>query len=71
MKRFVYFENQEGGMGEFDFKDPDDFQFLYGWMSKQCKKHDTEFLEWIETAEVGERFHHRLGTAVRLKDKYN
>jgi hypothetical protein len=71
MKHFVYLENQEGGMSEVDFQTADELGFLYGWMNKRCRSEDERLVEWLEEAEVGEKFNHRLGTVVRLKDEYN
>lgn len=70
MKRFVYFEAQEGGMDYFHFSDASELKVLYAWMeSPLCVKSDEKLVKWLETAEVGDMKDHRLGVAVRLKDK--
>lgn len=68
MKRFVYFENTEGGMSVFDVATESDVRQLYGWMSEDCRKDDEALLLWMATAEVGDAYEHRLGWLVRLKD---
>ena len=68
MKQFMYFENQEGGMGVFEIRSEQDLHSLYGWMRPDCKTEDTALLYWMERAFVGELYDHRLGCLVRLKD---
>lgn len=67
-KQFIYFENQQGGMGTIMFSDPHDLKCLYGWMRTDCVEDDSALIAWTETAEVGEMFNHRLGYCVRLKE---
>jgi hypothetical protein len=67
-KQFVYFENQESGMGVFTASESNDFKHLYGWMCESCRPEDLELLAWMEKAAVGEMHDHRLGYLVRLKD---
>ena len=67
-KRFVYFENEEGGMAIHDISSAQDLSFLYGWMRDGCRATDQQLLVWMDTAVVGECFDHRLGVLVRHKD---
>lgn len=71
MKHFVYFEVEDGGVHKFDVFNPTDLEHLYCWMKPQYGSNvdDTLLLNWMESAEVGEYFDHRLGYLVRLKDK--
>jgi len=69
MKKFCYFENQDGGMGVYEMSSKEQMPRLYGWMKEGwCKEEDEAMLKWMDTAEVGEDFEHRLGIMVRLKD---
>jgi len=72
MKTFMYFEGQEGGMtahtidgalGAEHFS-----RSLYGWMTPDCADIDAALCAWFDGAEIGDRFKHRLGWAVRVKD---
>jgi hypothetical protein len=65
---FIYFESTEGGMEFFHVSKPDDLAQLRGWMDAMCHKEDTALVMWMERAEIGELFEHRLGIMVRLKD---
>lgn len=67
-KQFMYFESEEGGMANHDISTAQDLAFLYGWMRDDCRAKDQELLEWMNSAEVGGYFDHRLGVLVRLKD---
>lgn len=69
LKSFMYFWYQKGGMSAFSAKDKKDFTNLHGWMSADCRTDDTAMLDWMETAEIGDVFAHRLGYLVRLKDE--
>lgn len=68
-KSFMYFEHQKGGMSAFSAKDKKDFTNLYDWMSAFSRTDDTAMLDWMETAEIGDVFVHRIGYLVRLKDE--
>ena len=70
MKSFVYFEDQQGGVGFYDITSIADFTSLYGWMCDDCKSGDIEMVKWMENAEVGTMYSHRLGYLVRLKDDW-
>lgn len=48
--------------------DSGELRHLYGWMSIDCVKQDLELQRWMNTAQVGEHFEHRLGVCVRLID---
>lgn len=61
---FMYFESEEGGMGCFDFTREEGPKALRGWMDKDCKKGDTQLMNWAANARLGELFHHRMGVAV-------
>lgn len=67
-KQFMYFESIEGGMVSYAVSTGRDLSGLYGWMSKGCEADDQGLLNWMESANVGEFYEHRLGTLVRLKD---
>lgn len=67
-KLFVYCENQEGGMETHYFSGPADAPHVYGWRSEYRKKSDDALLAWIDKAEIGDSYEHRLGLVVRLKD---
>jgi hypothetical protein len=64
----MYFESEEGGMATHDISAAQDLSFLYGWMCDACRAEDQELLYWMDSAEVGGYFNHRLGVLVRLKD---
>jgi hypothetical protein len=70
VKQFAYFEQQEGGMGFYVVSEPDELSFLRGWMLDKwgCASEDTALVEWMQTAEIGDYYDHRLGVIVRLKD---
>lgn len=67
-KKFLYCENQEGGMNEFEVSDLSELSTLYGWMCHGCKTDDNKLLKWASTAQVGEYTEHRLGVMIRIKD---
>lgn len=69
MKQFMYFESTEGGMETSVFRGQNDLPYLYGWMSDHCQDADTAMVTWMETAEIGDVFDHRLGYLVRIKDE--
>ena len=69
MKSFFYAEDTEGGMCPIFFNQASELSGLYGWMCGDCVHQDTALTNWMETAEVGDTFDHRLGIAVRLKDE--
>ena len=68
MKRFVYFEHLEGGMGTDYIDGVPKYISCYGWMNDYCAKEDAALLEWASAAKVGECREHRVGVLVRLKD---
>lgn len=68
MKRFMYFENTDGGTNWFAVYSEDDLRSLYGWKDSHCKRQDQELLDWMGLAEIGDFFAHRLGVLVRVKD---
>ena len=69
MKTFMYFENQEGGMGAFFVEDAIDlYPVIKGWMSGIHVQGDKMLRAWMEDAEVGDYAEHRLGVMVRVKD---
>jgi len=68
MKNFIYFESQEGGMDYFTIEKSKDLKRLYGWMNNGCEAGDSILSHWMESAEIGEIYEHRLGVLVRLKD---
>ena len=67
MKRFVYYQETDGGLERLVFEGCLSFD-LHGWMNKSCEEKDLALLEWALTAEVGEEFEHRMGYCVRLKN---
>ena len=67
-KQFVYFESTDDGMDFFKAKSVEDFKSLDGWQSDSCKEADNAMIEWLENAQIGEMYEHRLGCVVRLKD---
>lgn len=68
MKRFIYFEQTEGGMDCFELLNETALHNLVGWMTDMCKHDDSLLLNWMSKAEVGEYTKHRLGYLVRLKN---
>lgn len=68
MKKFLYFESTEGGMEVYSVHSPEEFPRLYGWMTPSCACEDEGMLRWMDTAEIGDVYHHRLGCLVRIKD---
>ncbi len=67
VKNFAYFQSTDVGMYMHVIKNEADFAFLNGWQSDLCKHGDTEMVKWMDTAEIGEVYDHRLGALVRLK----
>jgi hypothetical protein len=68
MKTFMYFENQEGGMAEWEVREESDLIALRGWKDSYCYNDDKHLEEWMKTAEIGDLVEHRLGVMVRVKD---
>ena len=68
MKQYLYFESQEGGMDMFSFSDASNLIRLVGWKQPLCKNEDDKLCLWLETAEIGDYFVHRLGYVIRIKD---
>ena len=68
MKRFMYFETAEGGMETHGFYDTNSIPKVYGWMEEDCIDDDKGLVSFVESAEVGDIYSHRLGECVRLKD---
>lgn len=70
-KSFIYFESQQGGMGEHHISDPSSelASRLYGWFTSSVIEEDQLLLRWAETCKVGEYQRHRLGTLVRVIGK--
>jgi hypothetical protein len=70
MKQFLYCEGTADGMETHYVAHPMELRFLLrGWMGAGvCKQADGELIEWMRSAQVGERHDHRLGLCVRLKD---
>ena len=64
----MYFESEEGGMSAFEVYGEVDLKGLYGWGREDCKDRDNRLLEWMDKADIGELYDHRLGCIVRLKD---
>lgn len=67
-KQFAYFESTDGGMEFFIANAIEDFEQLCGWQTDSCKVADDAMTEWVEKAQIGEMYEHRLGCIVRLKD---
>jgi len=68
MKKFIYCESTEGGMDSCCFNKIKELG-LYAWMSDEfCKKEDQALCDWLEKAEVGQYFEHRLGICFRVSD---
>lgn len=67
-KRFLYCEATEGGMDQWEFFTSDGLIGLHGWMDRDCRSYDEDLVAWLDTAEIGEYYEHRLGVVVRLKD---
>ena len=67
-KQFAYFEITDGGMESFIASAIEDFEQLNGWQTDSCKEADDAMIEWVEKAQIGEMYEHRLGCIVRLKD---
>jgi hypothetical protein len=70
MKLFMYFEAQEGGMDNWLFEGAEKVRryFQRSWKSAGCEEDDAAFEQWIDNAEVGQYYEHRMGVAVRLAD---
>ena len=68
-KRFVYFHGMFDGVYQTEIYSKNGFNFILGWMDKDCEDSDNAMLLWMETAEVGASHQHRLGTLVRMKDE--
>lgn len=74
MKRFIFCEAQEGGMDHYVVEIPEGEEFTYewpicGWMSGTCEYEDNRLALFAKTATVGDFHEHRMGVAVRLRDK--
>lgn len=69
MKRFLYIEETDGGMAPIVVGSASELNGLCGWMHESCKADDMALINWMNTAEIGEYYEHRLGIMVRLKDK--
>ena len=69
MKTFIYCATTDGGMEDFKIKSSKELIVLYGWMNKICRHDDNLLIEWMEVAEVGDYFEHRLGLIFRVKDE--
>lgn len=67
-KLFMYFESEEGGMTNFEVKCIKDLRQLRGWWTNDCLEDDIKLIKWMDEADVGEYYEHRLGVIVRLKD---
>lgn len=70
MKRFMFFEQEEGGMDVHDDIDGPEYflaRRLYGWMNENCADADSAMLDWMKTAEIGDYHFHRLGVLVRIR----
>ncbi len=72
MKNFLYCEALEGGMDSFEFSHNKKYykhslECLSGWLSKDCLESDLALVDWMNKAQVGEYYEHRLGTVIRLK----
>lgn len=68
MKQFMYFQSTDGGMEVFTVSSPEEFPPLYGWMTTSCACGDRGMLAWMDTAEIGDVYDHRLGYLVRVKN---
>lgn len=68
VKQFLYAENTEGGMVDHVIRDHGELQFLAGWGNKTCVEADSQLVDFLRTARVGELHSHRLGICVRLQD---
>ena len=68
MKKFIYFEDTEGGIDLHIINSPSQLQVLRGWMSPETEEDDTNLAEFVGIAEVGEVYMHRLGYLVRVKE---
>lgn len=70
MKDFIYFKSTDGGMEVVEeIETSADMTFLYGWLDDDCLVEDIRLIRWMDTAEVGQKFNHRLGCLVRLMDR--
>lgn len=69
MKVFHYFEHYESGMHDFEVLSEDDLHGLFQWRNGACLSKDNQLLAWMQNADVGEKYDHRCGVMVRLKDK--
>ena len=67
-KNFMYCESEEGGMQQHFAQNFEGLKHLLGWMNKDCLKEDMALRRWMEVAEVGEFYDHRLGVCVRIRD---
>lgn len=67
IKRFRYYEIEEGGMYAFDVKSEKDMRGLCGWKSPSCVRADELLEKQMTGMEVGEYVQHRMGELVRLK----
>jgi hypothetical protein len=66
VKKFIYCEITDGGMESWEISNIEDLKGLYGWMTDGCKKDDYELVNWIEKANIGDYFKHRLGMCFRV-----
>lgn len=70
--KFIYFEDQEGGMGIYEIQDIAnltlELSYLYGWMNDSCKVEDEKLLLDAANMQLGDYLDHRLGVLVRVKD---
>ncbi len=63
MRKFIYFENEEGCMSQHHLLEGEPVP-VRGWMQDECKEEDAAILEWQKTAAPGDYADHRLGTIV-------
>lgn len=67
-KRFVFFQDHEGGMSE-DFFDDEHWPELPNWWEPAGRAINEAMRRWAATAEVGEYYDRGCGYLVRLKDE--
>jgi hypothetical protein len=69
VKQFLYCEDEgTGGMDHYILHLESGLA-PYGWMEDSCKEADIKMMQWMETAEVGDYYQHRVGVCIRVKDK--
>ena len=67
MSTFLYCKSEDGGMSSFLVSDETELAArLFAWKSPSTFAEDDNLLDWMESAELGQYIHHRLGVMIRV-----